>query len=111
MGDEKFAVDFYLDSRGQSELRNFLRDLRKRHDKASRIIFEKITDYIGYLETSGFTLRPPVAKHIDGAIWELRPVPYRIFYAYVDKKFILLHYYLKKQRQQESVLVSCVRKL
>ena len=102
MAGGNFEVDFYLNARGQSELREFLHDLRKRHDKTSKIAFKKITDYIEFLERSGFDLRPPVAKHIEGAIWELRPLQYRIFYAYIGNKFILLHYYVKKSDEMST---------
>ncbi|MDZ5724784.1 type II toxin-antitoxin system RelE/ParE family toxin [Acetobacterium sp. K1/6] len=36
-------------------------------------------------------------KHIDGDIWELRPLADRIFFFYwKDNTFVLLHYFHKK---------------
>ena len=38
----------------------------------------------------------PVVKHLDGDIWELRPIKNRILYAYYKgKKYILLHHFKK----------------
>jgi phage-related protein len=41
-----------------------------------------------------------VIKHLDGDIWELRPLNNRILYAYYkDNKFILLHHFIKKTKK------------
>jgi len=45
-------------------------------------------------------MREPFVKHIDGDIWELRPLGNRILYAYYkDNKFILLHHFIKKTQK------------
>lgn len=42
-------------------------------------------------------------EHIDGDIWELRPIDERIFYAYrKDNTFILLHHFVKKTNKTPS---------
>ncbi len=42
----------------------------------------------------------PVSKHLDGEIWELRPLDNRILYAYYkDNKFVLLHQFTKKTQK------------
>ena len=39
-------------------------------------------------------------KHIEGDIWELRPLKDRIFFFYwKDNTFILLHYFIKKTQK------------
>lgn len=39
-------------------------------------------------------------KHIDGEIWELRPLRDRIFFvAWVDDSFVLLHQFMKKSQK------------
>ena len=38
-----------------------------------------------------------VTKHLDGEIWELRPLKHRILYAYYkDNKFVLLTHFVKQ---------------
>lgn len=38
----------------------------------------------------------PYVKHLDGDIWELRPLRDRILFAgWVDGRFILLHHFVK----------------
>ena len=97
----KFKVGFYFDSRGISELQEFLFDLRDRQDKQSRNTFEKIVAHINYLAENGFSLRMPYARPIVDAtvpLRELRPGQYRVFYAHINGVFILLHYYMKKSQ-------------
>jgi len=41
----------------------------------------------------------PYVKHIDGDIWELRPLQDRFFFFYWrDNTFIFLHYFVKKTK-------------
>ncbi len=36
-------------------------------------------------------------KHLEGAIWELRPLRERILFAgYIDESFVLLHHFIKR---------------
>ena len=53
----------------------------------------------------------PVTRHLDGDIWELRPLNNRIFYAYYkDGKFILLHHFVKKtQKTPKKELEQAIR--
>lgn len=49
------------------------------------------------LEEMGTRVGEPVTKHLDGEIWELRPLSNRILYAYYDNDtFVLLHHFVKK---------------
>ena len=42
----------------------------------------------------------PYIKHLDGEIWELRPIRDRIlFAAYTGNKFVLLHHFMKKTQK------------
>jgi phage-related protein len=39
-------------------------------------------------------------KHLEGDIWELRPIRNRILFAsWTDNGFILLHYFIKKTQK------------
>ena len=42
----------------------------------------------------------PFVKHIDGDLWELRPLSNRIFFFYwKDNRFVLLHHFIKKSQK------------
>ena len=61
---------------------------------------EKILTYIGALAKYGTRIGKPYVKHIDGEIWELRPLGNRIFFFYYkDNKFVLLHHFIKKTQK------------
>jgi len=91
-----FEIIFYKDKSGRSPIEDYLRELNAKTDKSSRIKANKILDYIDYLRAKGRQAREPYAKHLDGDIWELRPIRDRILYAAWDgNKFILLHVFQK----------------
>jgi len=94
-----YDVIFYSDSRGREPTADFIDDLRKKSytDKNARINFNKIVAYIDLLCEKGTRVGEPVVKHLDGDIWELRPLNYRILFAYnKGKLYILLHHFAKK---------------
>ena len=87
-------VYFYEDKNGASPLLEFIEDLAKRTDKDSRINLMKIQDYIRILRRYGKAAGEPYIKHIDGEIWELRPIRTRVFFAsWQGNDFILLHHF------------------
>ena len=90
---------FYSDSRGKESIAEFISELRKKSftDKNARINFNKIIAYIDLLCEKGTRIGEPVVKHLDGDIWELRPLDNRILFAYYeDRIYILLHHFAKK---------------
>ncbi|MCL2353083.1 MAG: type II toxin-antitoxin system RelE/ParE family toxin [Defluviitaleaceae bacterium] len=94
-----FEVHFYEDNQGKQPIKELLIELRdKSHNsKDARIQYQKILSYIRSLEEYGTRVGEPIMKHIEGDIWELRPVSHRIFFFYwQDNKFILLHHFVKK---------------
>ena len=94
-----YDVIFYNDSKGNEPIAALIRDLRQKSptDKNARINFNKIVAYINLLSKHGTRIGEPVTKHLDGDIWELRPLDNRILYAYYkDNKFVLLHHFIKK---------------
>jgi phage-related protein len=96
----KFKVFFYEDRQGRVPIFEYMQSLERRRDKESRIKINKINDYIDYLKCSGTMLGEPYIKHIDGEIWELRPIRDRIFFAAWDGEgFILLHHFIKKTQK------------
>ena len=49
------------------------------------------------LKNRGTMIGEPFIKHLEGDIWELRPLRDRIlFAAWLDDGFILLHHFVKK---------------
>ena len=97
-----YNIEFYEDGHGFSEVRYFIKDLRTRSEnsKDARINFNKIVAYIDLLEEMGTGIGEPFTKHLEGDIWELRPISNRILYAYhKNDTFILLHHFVKKSNK------------
>jgi len=93
-------VFYYRDRNGKSPIADYLRDLTTKRDKDSRIKLQKIRDYISYLQIEGKRAGEPYVKHLDGDIWELRPIRDRILFAAWDgQSFILLHHFMKKTQK------------
>ena len=94
-----YEVRFYRDKSGKSEIVELLDHLKEKAEtsKTERVNRDKILAYIGALEKYGTRIGQPIVKHIDGSLWELRPLSNRIFFFYwKDNKFVLLHYFIKK---------------
>ena len=52
------------------------------------------------LSANGTYLPEKYVKHLDGEIWELRPIDDRILFAgWVDGAFVLLHSFVKKSQK------------
>lgn len=83
------------------------------NDKNSRIKLNKIRDYIKILEQNGLSAGEPYIKHIEGELWELRPIRDRIFFiAWHDNSFVLLHHFLKKsQKTPRKEIEAAKRKI
>lgn len=97
-----FEIIFYEDEHGYSDVKEFINYLRKKSatSKDARINFNKFVAYLDILEEMGTRVGAPITKHLDGDIWELRPLSNRILYAYYkDNTFLLLHHF-KKQSQK-----------
>lgn len=90
-------IIFYKDKRGKEPVFDYMQALSKKKSKDSRIKLNKIGDYIEILSAYGTTAGEPYVKHIEGDIWELRPLRDRILFAgYIEGSFVLLHTFLKK---------------
>ena len=82
-----YNIIFYEKENGESEIWNFLENLRKKSatNKDARIQYKQTALYIELLQENGTRLPDNVTKHIDEDIWELRPGNNRIFYFYCDE--------------------------
>lgn len=110
-----YEIIFYEDKHGKSEIADFIKELHQKSvtNKESRINFNKIVAYLDLLEEFGTRVGEPVTKHLDGEIWELRPLKNRLLYAYYkDNKFIILHHFIKKtQKTPKQEIEQSKRKL
>ena len=95
-----YRVRFYRDKKGNRPVLEYIRELRGRDDKDSRVKLEKIDGYIEALRRCGTAAGKPYIDHIEGEIWELRPLRDRIFFvAWNGDSFVLLHHFMKKTRK------------
>jgi len=97
-----YEVIFYKDKTGKEPIKDLIYELKARSatSKHDRIQFEKIMTYIGALQEYGTSIGKPKIKHIDGSLWELRPLDNRIFFFHwQDNKFVLLHHFIKKSQK------------
>lgn len=95
-----FKINFYRDSSGKEPVREYLELLAAKGDKDSRIKLNKIRDYMKILSQHGTRAGEPYMKHIEGDLWELRPLSNRIFFfGWNGDRFILLHQFIKKTKK------------
>lgn len=93
-------VYFYKDRNGKEPVADYLAELASKKDKDSRIKLNKIRDYVKTLSEYGTQAGEPYIKHLDGAIWELRPLRDRIlFVGWVNGSYVLLHQFIKKTQK------------
>lgn len=76
-----YNVVFYKNKSGHEPVAEYIESLNKKKDKDSRIKLNKIRDYIKLLQQYGTYIGEPIVKHLDGDIWELRPLKDRILFA------------------------------
>lgn len=107
-----YKIKFYRDQNGQEPLKEYLTELSRRKDKNSRINLTKMRDYIKALSTYGTVLGEPFIKHLDGEIWELRPLRNRIlFFGYDGNQFVLLSHFLKKTQKTPKREIEKAKRL
>jgi len=93
-------VHFYKDRNGNEPVAEYIAELAKKKDKDSRIKLNKIRDYIKALGCYGTQAGEPYVKHLEGEIWELRPLRDRIlFVCRVGGSYVLLHQFMKKTQK------------
>ena len=95
-----YSVFYYRDKNGKSLIAEYIQELSAKGGKDSRVKLNKIYEYIKYLSEAGRQAGEPYVKHVDGEIWELRPIRDRILFAVWDgSSFILLHIFMKKTQK------------
>lgn len=95
-----FKIHFYKDSKGNQPVKDYILQLKRKNGKDSRIKVTKIQDYIKVLQRDGTRAGEPYVKHIEGDLWELRPIDDRIFFVvWKEESFVLLHQFRKKTQK------------
>ena len=93
-------IIFYRDRRGNSPVKDYLNELEAKGGKDARVKRTKIREYVKALEINGTNLPEKYCKHIDGDIWELRPLSDRVFFfGWHNDSFVLLHHFTKKTQK------------
>ena len=90
-----WRVEYYLNQRGESPVKNFLQEQDKR-------VKAKVLDAIDILIESGPLLKPPYMKKLDKDLYELRiksTVAVRVFYSPITGVYYLLHAFVKKTQK------------
>lgn len=108
-----FEIIFYRDKNGNSDIVNYLDSLQEKAkiDKNARVNREKILTYLSALSKYGTRIGKNFVKHIDGNLWELRPLKNRIFFFYwKDNKFVLVHYFVKKTQKTPKLEIDRARR-
>lgn len=66
----------------------------------AREVISYLRDYVKILSEFGISCGEPYIKHLDGDIWELRPMKDRILFAgHLGDSFVLLHHFVKKTQK------------
>lgn len=95
-----YKIYFYKDRRGKQPAYEYLQALAAKKDKDSRIKLNKHNDYLQALAEYGLKLGEPYIKHLQGELWELRPLRDRsLFAAWEDNGFVILHSFVKKTQK------------
>lgn len=93
-------IIFYVDRKGNSPLLRYINELETSKSKDSRIKLTKIREYVKALAVNGTYLPDRYVKHLEGEIWELRPINDRILFAgWANGAFVLLHSFVKKTQK------------
>lgn len=107
-----YSVEFYKDKDGNEPVKEYISSLASKNDKDSRINLNKIRDYIKTLSEYGTRAGEPYVKHIDGEIWELRPLRNRIlFFGYDGDRIILLSHFIKKTQKTPQREIDKAKRL
>lgn len=95
-----YKIKVFKDEKGNEPVSEYLEELSRSKSKDSRIKLNKIHEYIQILQNDGLACGEPYIKHIDGKIWELRPLRDRIFFvAWYNNSFVLLHSFMKSTQK------------
>ena len=97
-----YNVEFYENQSGESELWNFLEELRVKSatSKDSRIQYKQIDFYIELLQNNGTKLGDNITQHLGDGISELRPGKKRVIYVLGRRDTCVLVHHCRKKSQK-----------
>lgn len=106
-----YEILFYKDKKGREPVLDYLKELKARESKENRIKLKKIHEYIQLLSEGGLSIGEPYIKHLEGHIWELRPLRNRILFVVCENnRFVLLHSFMKQtQKTPRTEIEKAVR--
>lgn len=101
-----YDIEYYFDKNGYSAISDYFADLAKKsiYSKTIRIQKNKIFAYIKALKEYGTRIGNPIVKHIQGDLWELRPLNNRIF-SFIGRT-INLSYYITILKKLKKLLIE-----
>ena len=97
-----FKINYYQTRQGRQPIKEYIDSLQAVADanKDSRVKLKKIFEYLDVLTHHGTRAGQPYVKHIEGDLWELRPLADRIFFfCWQGDHFVLLHHVHKKTQK------------
>ncbi|MEI6603471.1 MAG: type II toxin-antitoxin system RelE/ParE family toxin [Clostridia bacterium] len=97
-----YNIVFYKNNAGKEDVKNFIYELKAKENESKhfRIQFNKIMSYLGALQKYGTRIGLPFVRHLEGDLWELRPLNNRIFFfLWSHNTFVLLHHFVKKSQK------------
>ena len=107
-----YQILFYSNKKGINEDEEYIKVLKNKKDKDSRIKYEKISVYLEILSKRGIKIGEPFVKHLTGELWELRPLRDRIIFGFMeDDIFVILNKFIKKDRKTPNREISRAYKL
>lgn len=107
-----YNINFYRDAKGNEPVKEYIISLKAKETKDSRIKLNKIQDYLGVLRENGTRAGEPYVKHLEGEIWELRPLKDRIlFFGYDGNNIILLSHFRKMTQKTPKKEIKKANKL
>ena len=104
----EWTIEFYLDERGEAPVAAFLDSL----DLKTRARFRWSLEQ---LQVRNVRARAPLARHLEGDLWELREESqtniYRIIYVFVSgRRIVLLHGFQKKAQKTPARELETARR-
>ncbi|WP_373842508.1 type II toxin-antitoxin system RelE/ParE family toxin [Limosilactobacillus sp.] len=106
----EYEIIFYEDKNGNSETFNYFKKISQSKQKQNKAIYIKMRHQINMLRALGPMLHTPQSKKLKGyryQLWELRPMPERVFYGiWKENTFILLNHYTKKKDKTDPKQVA-----
>lgn len=110
---EKYEIEIYEDKKGKSQIMDWIKELDSNPTKENKSTLKKLYYQMERLEYDGTFVGEPLVKQIDGKLWELRPIPNRVFFATLeDNQLLLLHQFRKKtQKTPKNEIEQAKREL